>query len=640
MRKRASLPVRLAWPTVQDSRIRRIYAGSALIAAGLLALVVALGSAGAGQQEITGLPTAGPLTEWGLPVVRFCSNLCAVATVGTLLAAAVLAPAASPERAACVRAARRWTLGWAVAIVLSYVLTVSDVTALPAAGLLASSDLLTYGMTIPQARILLPVLAVVAVAGLATRVPRLPLWIPLLIAVFAMLPPTTVGHAASAADHDIALSALMAHLVTVSLWVGGLGAVLVHFRRSDDLRIVLPRFSTIALCCFAGVAVSGLAAAWVRLNAVSDLWLSEYGWFLLAKTAALMILALFGQAHRRRTVARVADRSVRQVFTRLAAGEMIVMAAAMALAVGLSRTPPPVPEGGAGGGHDMRVLEYDLAPVSPATLLTEIRPDPMILLILALPAIGYLVGMRRVPSWPAGRALAWYAGLALMALVLLGGVGGYARAMASVHALQHTVLAVVAPVLLCLGAPLTLAARATTASSQYGDLGSRFPVRRLSLLAVLPAAYMLAFPLLFRTGWLEWSLAGHVPRLVTASAFFGAGLLVFWVVAGVDPLPRPISWTVRAGLLAAVLVVQLAVGAFLLRGPLVAADWFLLTAPPAAPDLVTDQRLAGAVYLLVPVLPLALLGLRLARARRAAPAGAGVRPVREGLEVRVPDLGT
>lgn len=165
--------------------------------------------------------------------------------------------------------------------------------------------------------------------------------------------------------------------------------------------------------------------------------------------------------------------------------------------------------------------------------------------------------------------------------------------MLSVQALQHVVVAVVAPLLLCLGAPLTLAARATTESSQYGDLGARLRKGGPAFLAVLPAAYMVAFPLLYRTGWLVWSLAGHAAHLFTMALFLGGGLLVFRVLAGVDPMPGPVSRPLRAGLLGGVLLVQLAVGAFLLLGPPVAADWFYLVGPDDAPDLFADQRLAG-----------------------------------------------
>lgn len=611
MHESGPVPSRMGWTAV--GRGGRILAGAASIAAGLVLLAVAAG--GGAEQQIAGLPDAGPLTRWGLPLVRFLYDLCAVGTVGTLLAAAVLAPAGSPERPACARAAGRWASGWAVTVVLSYLLTVSDVLARPVADLLAAPDLLAAGLSVVQARVLPLVLAVVVAAAVATRVPRLPAAIPLVLAVLAIVPVAYVGHAASAADHDIALSGLMTHLVTVSLWTGGLGAVLVHFRRSADLPLVLRRFSTIALCCFAGVAVSGVAAAWARLDDPAHLWRSPYGWFLLAKTAALGVLALFGRAHRRRTVAHVADRGVRNVFTRLAVGELVVMGVAMALAVGLSRTPPPPARG---GGHD-GLLEYDLAPFTPAGLLTEIRPDPLVLLLLALLAAGYLTGVRRAGSWPAGRTLAWFAGLALAGLVLLGGVGGYARAMLSAQALQLTVLAVAVPLLLCLGAPLTLAARVTTASSQYGALAARPPRRPTALLAVLPVAYMIAFPLLYRTGWLQWALSRHGPHLLTAALFLAGGLVVFWMLAGADPLPSRISRRVRAALCGSVATVLLVMSVFLLAGPPVAGDWFSVAAPSGAPDLLAGQRLAGVAFLLAAALT--LVPHVMTRIRPAPPAG-------------------
>ncbi|SEG99921.1 putative copper resistance protein D [Nonomuraea solani] len=592
----------------------RISAGTA-VAVGLVALVLVLPLGGAAEPQIAGLPTAGPLTERALMLARFLFDLCGVGTVGTLLAAAVLAPRDSPEKAACVRAAGWWALGWTVTALLVYVLTVSDVVALPVTELLADPGLLRTGGSIPQAEALLLVLAMTLATGLATRLRRLPAWVPLVVAAAGLLPPAYVGHAASAGDHDLAVSALTAHLLAMAVWVGGLGAVLLHFRRSASLRIVLPRFSTIALCCFAAVTVSGVAAAWVRLPEVSDLWRTEYGWFLLAKSAALALLAMFGWTHRQRTVDRVADRSVRHVFVRLAVGEVIVMAAAMALAVGLSRTPPPVPAAEpAGNEHDL--LEYALAPVSPSALFTEVRPDALILLLLALPALAYQIGTRRAGPWPYGRTLAWYAGLALIGFVLLGGVGGYARAMLSIHAVQQVVLTVVAPLLLCLGAPLTLAGRATTASSQYGRIGSRAPGRALFGWALV--AYVPALPLLHRTGWLQWSLSGHVAHLATAFLLLGASLPVFWLLTAVDPLPR-VSWAFRAGALTVVAAVHLVVGVSLLFGTLAGADWFLVVAPPGAPDLFDDQRLAAAVYLLGPLLPLSLLAVRLLRARRPAP---------------------
>ncbi|WP_327580488.1 bifunctional copper resistance protein CopD/cytochrome c oxidase assembly protein [Nonomuraea sp. NBC_00507] len=579
-------------------RWKTVYAGFA-VGVGVVVLVAVLRfGGGAGAPAIPGLPTAGPLTDWGLPLTRFLHVVCAVACVGTLLAA-VLAPAGSAEPARCLCAAGWWALGWAFTTLLSYVLTLSSFIPMPVAELLATPGRLNIGTLLPQTQALLVVLGVTFVVAAATYARRLPRWIPLAIAVFGLLPPAYVGHAASAADHDLAVSALMAHLVAASLWAGGLGALLVHFRRSDDLPVVLPRFSAIALCCFAAVAFSGLAGAWVRLGAPSDLWRTPYGLLLLAKVATLAVLGWFGWNHRRRTVMGVADRGVRGTFVRLAAGEVGVMAAATGLAVGLSRTPPPA--GGEGSGHG--ALGYDLAPFSPGALISEVRPDALIILLLALPAAGYLAGLRRVPAWPSGRTFAWYAGLALAALVLVGGVGGYARAMLSVQALQHVVLAVVVPLLLCAGAPLTLAGRTVTAFTRP---------------AVLMIAYPVPFLLLYTTGWLPWSLAGYAAHLVTGVVFLGLGLAVSWVLVGGDPPPGPFPWAARVRLLAVVAGVHLVVGVYLLVGPPVAADWFAAAAPSGAPGLLADQRLAGAVYLLVPLLALTPVAVRPAAEARAS----------------------
>jgi putative copper resistance protein D len=63
---------------------------------------------------------------------------------------------------------------------------------------------------------------------------------------------------------------------------------------------------------------------------------------------------------------------------------------------------------------------------------------------------------------------------------------------------------------------------------------------------------------------------------------------------------------------------HLVVGTYLLAGPPVAVDWLTLAAPPGAPDLLADQRLAGAVYLLVPLLALTPVAVRLGARARAS----------------------
>ncbi|MEU7749777.1 cytochrome c oxidase assembly protein [Nonomuraea sp. NPDC049158] len=597
------------------------------VAAGVLVLVAALLFGGSvPQPSIPGLPKAGPFTDWGMPLARFAYDLCAFATVGTLVAAVILAPRRTPEVAACLRAAGRWGLGWAAAAAMTYLLTISEVVGLPLTDLFESPSILSFGTTVPQTQALLIVAAAAGVVAIGTSLWRSPWWNAFLlaVAVFAILPPAYVGHAASAGDHDIAISALMAHLAAVAVWVGGLAAVLVHFRRSDRLTEVVPRFSTLALACFGAVAVSGVASAWVRLDAVAQLWQTRYGLLILAKAAALVALGVFGQNHRRRTVAGLAERPVRRTFVRLATGEAIVMAAAVGLAVALSRTPPPPSEGG--GGHDHLLLEYNLPPFSIGGLLTEIRLDPLILLVLAALATGYLVGLRRLARdgivWPPGRTAAWLAGLAVLAFALLSGVGGYARALLSATALQYGLVALVAPLLLALGAPLTLAAQTTTDRSQYGDvtraiLDSRLAAR-LTHPVTVAAGQIVPVAVLYGTGWLGQSLYSYALHLLTLALLFCTGALCFWVLAGVDPLPRPITWVTRVRLLAVVAVTQLALGLALRFGPGVGVDWFTLVSPPGVSDLSADQRAAGLTVLVVAVVVLVPPVVRLASWRRAA----------------------
>ncbi|WP_349876382.1 CopD family protein [Micromonospora sp. HUAS YX12] len=144
------------------------------------------------------------------------------------------------------------------------------------------------------------------------------------LATVAVVPPAFTGHAAGAGNHQIAVSSLTLHVVGAALWVGGLAALLM-IRRATVLADVAGRYSRLALGCFAAVMASGTANAAVRLGSPAPLWQSRYGWLILGKLAALLILGVFGAAHRRRTLPQL--RAGRHgAFTRLAAGQLVASA--------------------------------------------------------------------------------------------------------------------------------------------------------------------------------------------------------------------------------------------------------------------------------------------------------------------------
>lgn len=588
--------------------------GCAALAAAVLVLVVTLRVGGGGPQpQISGLPSPGPVTDWGLPLCRLALDLCGVVVVGFLVTGIVVSPPSEQSRAA-VRAAGRWALGWALTAGVLFLLTLSNLAAVPATDVLSDWSLLRYGLSQAEGRAPLIVLvaAVVTAIGTRTRPSAAGRAALVVVAIFGLLPMVYVGHAASADHHDIALSGLALHVVAVAVWVGGLAGLLLYLRDSTELSVALPRFSAIALWCFIAVAISGTANAWVRMGAVSDLWNTSYGQFVLAKTLALGALGLFGWNHRRHTVAQVGHAPARRTFARLAAGEIAVMAAAIGLAVGLSRTPPPP----GAGHHQHLLLDYDLEPFTLGGLFTEIRVDPLIVLALLGLAVGYLAGVRRAERWPGSYVTSWFGGLALLALVLIGGFGGYSRALFAAHVVQLAVLGVVAPLLLVAAAPLTLAVRSCGPSVDtllYGDAA-----RRLTHPVLVLTLYAVPYPLLYITGWFSLALANHPVHLVTQAFFVVTAMLFFWVVIGVDPLPRPVPWRTRALMLAAAAAVHLLMGALLLAGPIQAEDWFFLTAPPLATDLIASQRIGAITAGAVALAAMACLAVTLGTQRHAA----------------------
>ncbi|WP_405143016.1 bifunctional copper resistance protein CopD/cytochrome c oxidase assembly protein [Sphaerisporangium sp. NBC_01403] len=552
------------------------------------------------REEIPGLPSPGVLTTLGLPVVRVVHDVCAVATVGTLLSAVALAGDAASRRE-ITRAAGHWALAWAASAEVTQILTLSDLLGLPVGEALQSGFLFTFSTEVPQGQAFMLVTLLALVIAGATTLP-VGFWgrgALLAIAIFAVLPPAYVGHSASAADHNIAVSSLMLHIAGVTVWVGGLFGIVIHLRRSDTLVAAVRRFSALALCCFVAVGASGLVNAWIRLGSPAQLWQSRYGLLVLGKLVALVALGWFGLRHRRTTIAALeapaaeGTRSGSRPFLRLAAGEVGVMACTIALAVALSRTPPPR-ESGAHSQHEL--LGYSLPRFSPWRLLTETRPDPLLILAVVGLAVAYLVGVRRLTrrgeAWPPGRTVAAMAGLLVLLYAAAGGVSAYGPAIFSMHALQYALLGTVGPALLALGAPLTPFQEAVPLLRQAGD----GPVAvRLTQPLVALAAYAVPYLLLYVTGLFEPAQSSLAVRLVAEIVVVVTGMWFFGVALGLDPLPRAISPVVRTRMLMGALALQAWMALVFLAGPIQGQGWYDILAFPWAPERAADQRAGAAL---------------------------------------------
>lgn len=589
--------------------------GSALVAVGILIAALAVGGGGAAG-VIPGLTDPGELTRWGLPVAKIVLNAASAVTIGYILLAVALPPRRQElgrDALVAMRAAAITALVWAAAAVAVHLLTLSDLLGLPLGEAMAGQSLLTYTASTVQgqayAAVFVLALAIVPAARLtlghggAIAV--------LCLAIGTLIPPALTGHAGSGDYHHSAQISLLIHVGAMALWLGGLVAVSWYAaQRGRELARVLRTYSPVALGCFVLVAASGVLNSWVRISSVGDLVTTAYGWLLLGKVAALITLGYFGARHRARTLPAV-NAGRRGAFRRLAAGEVLVMAAALGLAVALSRTPPPVPDDPGLLSAARALLGYPIPPEpSPWRLISQVYPDALFALGCLAAVLLYLGGLhrlrRRGDRWPPGRTVAWLTGVGLVAFVQLSGLMTYGMTMLSVHMVQHLILMMVCPIFLVLGGPVTLALRAL-APAPRGERGLRewlllithSRVVRFVTHPLVALALFVSGPfIVYFTGLFEAAMRDHTGHTLMSLHFLITGYIFYEVLLGIDPLPRRPHYLARMGLQFAALVFHALFGLALMESArLIAGSYYRVLATDIAwlPDLLETQRLAGSI---------------------------------------------
>ena len=196
----------------------------------------------------------------------------------------------------------------------------------------------------------------------------------------------------------------------------------------------------------------------------------------------------------------------------------------------------------------------------PLSVFTEARPALVPILLVAVPAVLYLLGVRRLRSrgdaWPVGRTVSFLVGgLGVIALATLSGLAAYDTSLFGVHMAQHMLLSMVATVFLALGAPVTLALR-TLPGRPRGLLLAVLHSRAACVVSFPLVAWMLfvlsPFALYF-SGWYAATLASPALHELLHVHFLVVGALFFWPLLGVDPVPGRSSHPFRMLLVAATL---------------------------------------------------------------------------------------
>lgn len=617
----------------QDSARPRVRAAGWVRTAAPVALVVlvlaVLFTRAAAPLE---LGDPGAMVRWGIPLVNVLRDLAAALTVGTLLLGGFLVPegATSRRREVLARYAAWSATGWALAAAVSVTFGYADVsgTHLADPGFASQAWTLIWQLEALRSPAIMALIAA-AIAALAFVGPgaRGMAWL-FGLSLIALYPLALIGHAAGSDDHEAAVDSLLVHLLSVTVWVGGLLALLLMWGRlGKGTPDVVRRYSTLALWCFCAVAASGALNAAIRIGSIGGL-ASRYGVLVLIKIALLVALGGFGAMHRRRVVGALAGAGApaRALFARLAGVETLVMGAAIALGVTLSRSAPPVPE-------VIRTVDaaYNLtgyrAPAAPdaATWLTLWRVEWLFTAVAVVAVAVYLTWVlrlvRRGDRWPVLRTLSWCAGWLIFLYMVDGAPAIYGRVMFSVHMLEHMTVSMLIPILLVRGGVVTLALRALPKRADL-TLGPRELIlsvvhsRVVSVLAKPPVAAGFVFVSLivfYYSPLFHLALTTHTGHLLMTVHFMASGYLYAWVLVGIDPGPRRWSPPARLVVLLIAITFHAFFGVALMTGnDLLGGDFFRQLQLPYVTDVITDQQRGGTIAWGAGELPTFLLAMLIA----------------------------
>jgi putative copper resistance protein D len=256
--------------------------------------------------------------------------------------------------------------------------------------------------------------------------------------------------------------------------------------------------------------------------------------------------------------------------------------------------------------HDSHGMTTDLLPFTLERGL-DFTGEPFFLTgcLLALGLYGWGVARLRLRGdvWPVGRTVAFVSGVLTIALVMCTALNDYGMVMFSVHMVQHMVVSMLSPILLLLGAPVTLMLRALPSAGR-GHTGPRELLVALlhsrymrvithptfTIPMFIASLYALYFTPLF--DFLMSSKPGHIAMMVH---FLVTGLSFFWPIMGVDPGPHRPGHVIRILELFAGMPFHAFFGIALMMASEPMIGTFLNPPTSLGIDVLTDQYAAGGI---------------------------------------------
>lgn len=208
----------------------------------------------------------------------------------------------------------------------------------------------------------------------------------------------------------------------------------------------------------------------------------------------------------------------------------------------------------------MSILAYGDAPnaaVQAHILLTGFQTDALALLADAIElavVVAYLVGVRRLAKrgrrWSPYTTAAFVLGIAAVWIAVGSGLAAYDEVNVTLHVIQHLLLMMVAPPLIALGKPITLASQAANHETQVRLLKvvhSRFA----GVLTFPVLTWFLYYGSMYACfedkGIYDYLVAHQLAHDASHLAFLVFGFLYWQPIVGTDPTRWRLPLPVRAG---------------------------------------------------------------------------------------------
>ena len=564
----------------------------------------------------------GDLVRWAQPIVQTIKNLSMAMTVGSLVLAAW---AFSEKSESLARSLRRASLAanvWLASGVIHFLLTYLWVTGSKlssessfGAGLWQFASEIELGQSLVMNLLFAACVSIISLLSSSLRST-------LFAAAFALaglVPLALIGHAAGTHGHDMAVNSMGIHLVAVTIWVGGL--IELGFQmRSDNWLVIAKRYSTLALLAFALTAVSGVAAAALRIVDVKYLF-TAWGILVLVKVSVLIALGAFGAYYRFRLL-NAASPS-KKAFGILATIELALMGAAFGIGASLSRSASPSTNIQLGDVSSPAAILTG-SPLPPELTFvrwfTSYKIDLVWLVIVLVATALYLFGIYRLKKrgdeWPIGRTISWLLGMGLLLWITCGPLNVYEQYLFSVHMLAHMILTMGVPVLLVPGAPVTLLLRASEARKdesrglrEWVLWAVHTPWAKLVSNPIFAAINFAASLVIFYfTPLFSWSTRDHLGHEWMIVHFLITGYLFVQALISIDPGPAKIPFLLRLMLLIGTLAFHAFFGLSLMSGEgLLLADWFGAMGRTWGESPIADQQTGGAIAWGIGEMPAAVL---------------------------------